>query len=314
LLGADIGHSQSPQLHLAALRTLGRTGTYELFDAATQVQAQAVLDRLRAGELDGLNVTTPWKRWAAAQCACGLDAAGQLTPDSPDRPVNTIALRDGRLCGGSTDGPGLLDALDFAGVVLLGARVLLLGAGGAGASVAPELLAAGAARLVIANRGQERAQTLATHLSLLGPRADVQVLPWGRRVSDAAIDLVVHATRLGHGEVQPYDHSDVVAWNWLPWSAWRDGGTVVADLVYGASPTRLQALALGQGLAADTRLVVGADTHPVVGEALKSPRGVLLGSGEAMLAAQAARAWRLWTGDQVDWLALSTARQTPDGR
>ncbi|MFZ4578282.1 MAG: shikimate dehydrogenase family protein [Myxococcota bacterium] len=306
LLGAGIGHSRSPHLHRAALQTLGRKGTYELLEAESEAQAQAVVERLRAGELDGLNVTTPWKPWAAAQCAFGLDAVGRVLPGPPDRPVNTLAMRDGQLCGGSTDGPGLLDALAAADVDLRGARVLLLGAGGAGTAVAPELLAAGAAGLWVANRAQERAQALVVHLSRFGQSVEVQALPWGHRAPDLTIDWVIHATRWGHGEGQPYDRADVVAWDWLPWPAWRDRGTVVADLVYGASPTRFEALALAHGIPACRQLLDD--------EAQVAPRGVLLGSGEAMLAAQAARVWRLWTGDHVDWRELKTALRTRDGR
>ena len=62
--------------------------------------------------------------------------------------VNTL-YRDhnGELCGDNTDGIGLVQDLRNHGVKLAGARVLILGAGGAVRGVIEPLLAAGCASL-----------------------------------------------------------------------------------------------------------------------------------------------------------------------
>ena len=62
-------------------------------------------------------------------------------------------MRDGSIEADNTDGAGLVaDLARNLGVALRGARVLLLGAGGAARGVIAPLLAAGAGALAIANR------------------------------------------------------------------------------------------------------------------------------------------------------------------
>ena len=69
--------------------------------------------------------------------------------------VNCVVARDGRLVGENTDGKGFLSSL----VPVRdprGARVMLLGAGGAARAIAVELVLAGAASLAIVNRSPAR--------------------------------------------------------------------------------------------------------------------------------------------------------------
>jgi hypothetical protein len=55
-------------IHGAAYRELGVEHVYELIDAASEAEVEAVVERLRSGALAGANVTIPWKRKAYA-CA-----------------------------------------------------------------------------------------------------------------------------------------------------------------------------------------------------------------------------------------------------
>ncbi|MEA5052355.1 MAG: hypothetical protein VB093_02770, partial [Propionicimonas sp.] len=90
--------------------------------------------------------------------------------------VNCVAIRNGRLVGENTDGQGFLAAVQQV-MDVHGARVTLLGAGGAARAIAIELGLAGAAAITIVNRGEERGRALAGHVGTVTP-ATASYLPW----------------------------------------------------------------------------------------------------------------------------------------
>jgi len=108
LLGFPLGHSLSPQLHRAAFNSTCLKGEYRLYPIQsdqedTDRQIEVLGDRIRSGEIDGLNVTIPYK-----QRVIGL--LDRLTPIAAAiEAVNTIFLEQGRLVGDNTDVPGFLE-------------------------------------------------------------------------------------------------------------------------------------------------------------------------------------------------------------
>src|SRR5690606_32127342 len=130
-------------------------------------------DTVRAFFADGgagLNVTVPFKQQAhdmADDLGSRARAAGA---------VNTLWMEGGRLHGCNTDGVGLVEDLARLGVQLAGARVLMVGAGGAARGVLQPLMQAGCALLRIVNRNAARAQELASawHGSETAGAAEVQ--------------------------------------------------------------------------------------------------------------------------------------------
>ena len=101
--------------------------------------------------------------------------------------VNTLVVREGRVLGSSTDGLAVTGAVEC-----VGARVLLLGAGGAAQAVATAVMDAGAASIRVASRSGERAGALAARLHALYPQREVSTGPWPPATGDAS--LVVNAT------------------------------------------------------------------------------------------------------------------------
>ena len=291
LAGVGIGHSRSPVLHAAGLKALNRPGRYERFEAPTEASFLALVARLRAGDLDGLNVTTPWKHLAAASCdqVFRADATGGLIAlTAPERtPVNTLFVRDGLLCGTSTDGPGLGLALELSGVALEGRAIAVIGAGGAGASVAHWLMARDAPLRWISNRSPEPAERL---VAALGARPDgghVEVVPWAHPEAMASAEIVIHASRVGHGQEGEEAEFTGRQLQHLPWQAWAKTAIIV-DLVYGNTPTAAQRCARAAG-APDSR--------------------VLRHSGASMLACQAALSLGIWTGTAPPVQAMQAAMQ-----
>jgi shikimate dehydrogenase len=329
LVGAAIDRSLSPRLHAEALRLAGLDGRYGLWRASDPDAFVEVVDRLRAGEWAGLNVTAPWKQRAADLCDELQPLRMRRRPVTPSS-VNTLWLRGGRLLGASTDGSGLVGALHLAGVAWVGRRVLLLGAGGAAWAVAPALLEAGARQLVLAARRRERADALAGWLAGHFGVESAQAVDWGRSAGLGECALVVHATALGHGGSDGGDALD-----WLPWPSWRRHGTSVADLVYAVAlgaeggnageegkageegnvplaRTWLEQRALDLGLRLDARLLQPRSAYPDIGRPAPAPRGVVLGLGAAMLACQAADSFAWWTGHHPDpWRLLAALIHAP---
>ena len=110
--------------------------------------------------------------------------------------VNTIVRRGDKLAGENTDGRGFVAALRTVADPA-DAKVVMFGAGGAARAVAVELALAGASRIIVVNRGRERAEPL---VSLLNARtkSSAEFVPWSQpfRVPKDA-DIVINATSIG---------------------------------------------------------------------------------------------------------------------
>src|SRR5882672_1401749 len=156
VIGSGIGHSRSPQIHALFAQATRQAMEYGLLDVPPVAFQTVVRNFFRDGGR-GLNVTVPHKEAA-------LRLADTLTPRAQRAgAVNTLAgAANGKLHGDNTDGAGLVrDLTANLDCKLGGARVLLLGAGGAARGVIAPLLEAGLAALVICNRHGARAKQLA---------------------------------------------------------------------------------------------------------------------------------------------------------
>src|SRR5271157_6173744 len=107
--------------------------------------------------------------------------------------VNTVVRRGDELIGENTDGRGFVAALRTV-IDPAGRKVVLFGAGGAARAIAVELALAGASRIVVVNRGRDRAEPLVDLLNAkTGARAKFVLWPLAYRVPDDA-GVVVNAT------------------------------------------------------------------------------------------------------------------------
>lgn len=152
----------------------------------------------KIGNLKGLVITIPHKEAMAKLCH-EMGPNGQLADA-----VNTVRFEpDGRLVGDMFDGVGFINAARASGIEPKGARVLVLGAGGAARAIALALADEGAAKITIANRTERRAKDLAAVVGAVFEDVEVQAGP-----ADAAgHDLIVNCTSLGlkPGDPMPMD-------------------------------------------------------------------------------------------------------------
>jgi len=127
VIGNPVEHSLSPAIHNAAFQELGLNFCYVPFHVEDLGQAMA---GVRGLNLAGLSVTIPHKV-AVLQYLDEIETTAQHIGS-----VNTVVHREGRLIGYNTDGRGALRALQEAGVILEGKRVVILGSGGAARAIA----------------------------------------------------------------------------------------------------------------------------------------------------------------------------------
>ena len=271
IIGDPVRHSLSPALHNAAFAAAGLDWAFVAFEVPAGYGASA-LDAMRVLGLHGLSVTMPHKADAAA--ACDL-----LTPDAAAlRSVNCVVPGpDGRLLGDSTDGEGFVRAMRDSGHDPAGARVLVLGAGGAARAVVLALCRAGAA-VTVAARRSEAAEEAARLAGPAGLAAPVATVAWAERAGALAhADVLVQATPLGMGDDPglPVDPAAIRSHH------------VVCDLVYHPLDT------------------------PVLGEARR--RGAATVDGLGMLVHQAALAFERWTGVEAPLRAMWGAAEAATG-
>jgi shikimate dehydrogenase len=226
VIGDPVRRSLSPLLHNTAFAALGLDWAFAAFPVRAGAGA-AALDAMRALRLEGLNVTMPLKGEVA-------DAVDRLAPSAAAlRSVNTVLWVGTELVGESTDGAGLVAALQAdEGFDPAGKRCLVLGSGGAARAVVHALAGAGAAAVVVAARRPEAGAAVATLAGAVGTAGTV----------DAAddVDLVVDATPVGMEGQDPGP----------PLDASRMGpGQLVVDLVYDPPWTPLLEAARSAGAA-----------------------------------------------------------------
>jgi len=253
LLGYPVGHSMSGVMHNAAFRHLDLDVEYSLRGVAPGGLARFIREELTRGDVAGANVTVPHK-----VAVMGLvDELGKEAEEIGA--VNTIVNDGGCLRGHNTDGVGAERALSEAYGSLGGARVVLLGAGGAAMALA-HYLSREAESLVILNRDPLKARLLAEKT-----RGGAEVT-WGGlgKIDLGGADILVNSTPVG---MHPDTCESPVEPRLL------HGGLLVFDLVYNPVKTRL----LRDAEAAGARTM----------------------SGVPMLVYQGAEAFRLWTGREA---------------
>jgi shikimate dehydrogenase len=270
--GSPIRHSASPAMHNAAFAARGLNWRYVAFEVEPE-NLRAAIAGAKAMNFIGLNLTVPHKllalemvdvldesarRWGAVNT---IRFEGRVRNSSwlPSRRLGKIkGLEAVRAQGFNTDADGLGRSLrEDLGLRLRGAKVLLLGAGGAGRTAALKLASEHVAELFLVNRTQSRAEELAVEIKTRFPLVNVTV-----GYPQTTIDLLLNATSVGlkSTDALPLDKQKFS----LRWAH------SVYDMIYRPAETRL----LRSAKAAGCRTA----------------------GGLGMLLHQGAAAFEIWTG------------------
>lgn len=179
VLGYPLEHSLSPRMHSAAFR---RTGVNAVYLPLPSRKPNEVLDVAEAIPLSGMSVTHPYK-------SAFLNRLERVDPLAKAvGAINTVVRSQGKLYGYNTDVAGIVEPLAQA-MTLRGAKILVLGAGGAARAAVFGLRSRGA-QVTICNRTRARALALAkaakakvagrSELKKLNFQAIVQATPVGQ--------------------------------------------------------------------------------------------------------------------------------------
>lgn len=154
VIGNPVAHSKSPYIHAQFAAATGEPVEYDRLLAPLDGFVEHVR-AFRAAGGRGLNVTVPFKLEAHA-------LANRLSPRAAAAgAVNTLRFDEDGIFGDNTDGFGLVRDIEVnLGVSLKGARVLLLGAGGAARGVVLPMLERQPAEITIVNRTAQKAHAL----------------------------------------------------------------------------------------------------------------------------------------------------------
>lgn len=193
LLGDPVAHSLSPRLQNAAIRAAGVDAVYLALRCKSDRLAGLIRGLAEAGGAG--NITIPHKEAAARM----LDSSARAVERTGA--CNTFWWEGGRLHGDNTDVEGFAAAARLLIGSPAGARVLLLGAGGAARAAALALLDARADAVHILNRTRPRAEALRDHLDPQGRR--IVVVDRAAPLHREGYDLVVNATPAGLGPDDP---------------------------------------------------------------------------------------------------------------
>jgi shikimate dehydrogenase len=153
LLGRTLGHSWSPQIH-----ELLCGYDYDLY----QVEPEELAHFLQSTDLDGMNVTIPYKKDVVPYCTT-LSAAAQSIGS-----VNTLVKTPQGWHGDNTDYAGFVTMTRSAGIDVAGKKTLVFGTGGASLAVIAALRDMGADPIVnISRSGPDNYENLARHRDAL---------------------------------------------------------------------------------------------------------------------------------------------------
>lgn len=253
VVGHPINHSKSPKIHSQFAQQTREPIEYIAIQAPLDGFTATVRQFFEGGG-KGLNVTVPFKEqaWELADCRVArAEKAGA---------ANTLYQNpEGQLIADNTDGHGLVrDLLANHDVQLKGARILVLGAGGAVRGVLGPLLEQHPASLTIANRTVAKAEALAR---LFADEAGTATLSaCGFEEPDQPFDLIINGTSASlQGDLPPLCANVITA------------DTVVYDMMYASHTTPFNQWALDNG-------------------------AVRVFDGLGMLIEQAAESFRVWRG------------------
>jgi shikimate dehydrogenase len=253
VVGNPVTHSRSPAIHAAFARETGQAMAYERL-LCPMDGFEAVVRGFEAAGGRGCNVTVPFKFEApalAARCSERAQRAGA---------ANVLRFDAGGWFADNTDGVGLVRDIEVnAGVPIEGRRVLLVGAGGAGAGVLGPLLQRRPALIVVANRTADKARALVASHAAWARQHGVQRGAVPLDQPGASYDIVLNASASSlQGQAAPVP-AGVLA-----------PGALAIDLMYGPAAAPFLAWAREAG-------ATGRD-------------------GLGMLVEQAAEAFFIWRG------------------
>ena len=181
VIGNPIEHSLSPKLHNYWIKKNNLDAIYGKLEAH-ESDLSELCKSIKKGDLDGLNITVPFKKSIITHL--DILSGNALRTQS----VNTISLNKGNLTGDNTDIDGFELSIKKLNYDVSDKTVLILGAGGVVPSIIFSLLRMKVSKIFLSNRTKKKAE------NLKGLFKEINVVEWGDLPE---FDMIINATTLG---------------------------------------------------------------------------------------------------------------------
>lgn len=234
--GYPVAENPTQAMIEPAFRALGLDWRYLTLEVRPE-GLKAAVEAARVFGFQGFNCTIPHKV-EVIQYLDGLGESAELMGA-----VNCVVNRAGKLVGENTDGKGFVASLKEMGDPA-GKSVVIFGAGGAARAISVEMALAGANRISIVNRSEERGRELAALLNDKVkdrcPELESNLVLWnGDFQIPSDTDIVINATSIGL-------YPDVDAKLALDTNT-LTSNMIVADVIPNPPKTQLVKLATSKG-------------------------------------------------------------------
>ena len=188
IIGKPLSHSLSPIMHNFWYKKYNINANYSLLEI-NEDQIENIINRIKKRELDGINVTTPYKQAVIPFLDVLINEAKETLS------VNTIYLDDNnKIVGENTDVYGFNQAFinQIDNINLTKKKTLILGAGGVTPSIIYCLIKEKVQKLTISNKTMQKAEKIKETFP------QVEVIPW-ENINDVAgdADIIINTTSLG---------------------------------------------------------------------------------------------------------------------
>jgi shikimate dehydrogenase len=228
MLAHPVGHAKSPGIFNEIFERKGLDSLMVPLSCRPQ-DFDAFWAGITAAEnIRGVIVSVPYKTTVFQKCAAAHARAGRV------QSANSVRRQsDGSWYADNFDGVGFIDALRASGHDLKGRRVLQIGAGGAGASLAYCLAEAGAQEIRLNDIDRRRAENLASLVKRAFPACGVEAAD----ADPSGMDFAVNATPVGMhaGDPMPLDANKLMP------------STTVVDIIMEPAETALLRAARERG-------------------------------------------------------------------
>ena len=279
VIGNPIEHSLSPKIHNFWLKKHNIDAIYEQ-EKLELSDLKKLVYRVRDGEIDGVNVTTPFKNSIIQHLDKAIDYTSNTQKLPPDtywgssglpHSVNTLFKRDKFVLGANTDTSGFLQSLNVLDIDVKDKSVLIFGAGGVVQSIVFILKTQGVKKIYLSNRTKAKAENIRLDHVNNNNKSIIEIIEWESLLEDPPeSDIIINATSLG------LKKDDVIPFNFEKYEK-----KTFYDIVYNKKENLP---AVTDGFQGTIFLASGMG------------KGNRVRNGAAMLILQAANAFSIWHG------------------
>ena len=181
VIGNPIKHSLSPKLHNHWIKKNKIDAIYEK-KLLIKSDLNEVISQVKSGEIDGINITLPFKNSA-------IPFVDELTLEAKKtQSINTIYCKNKKIIGHNTDIAGFELGLRHFKYDASEKKILILGAGGVVPSIIFALKKMGASHIVLSNRTKSKAENIKKNFPEIG------IIDW---LKTGEFHMIINATSIG---------------------------------------------------------------------------------------------------------------------